>query len=719
MIIRSFPTAIGRYEVHSLIGSGTYSEVYLAHDTKLCRNVALKIIKPEIFTLIDLEGSSMSEAKVLAKLNHPNIVTVLDIFEVDDSIAFVMEYLEGGSLKDKIERDELSFTDLISLMKQIANALEVAHDNNIVHGDVKPTNIVFDAAGVAKIIDFGLAKVVSQATYMLPMANEQDFSASMMGTLPYMAPELIRGEEASHRSDIFALGAVFYEMACGKQAFTASNEVALLNHILNDASPDVRPLNECVPNSIVVLINQMLVKNKLERSSSVRDIVWQLENLESEPKAYYKSQWLFTWAHARKLMAVLMTMSILGVLFYTTLENHNSETAISLTKQIDDGFDYLEQYAEKGRLTKAKNAFEKILLESPESAAATAGLALTLLRFHVSDNGDPEYLDRAQKTAELALQLDDKLALSHLAMGQVLEEIGSFDEAKNSYEQALNLDPLNQEANIGLANLYQRHGDISRAIGQLEKAHQQTPNTAAYIEELGRYYFRSGLYKQAENAFKRSIALKPDNPYSYSNLSATQHMLGHTPQAISTLQLGLKIRPTRRLYSNLGTYFFFQKQYPQAVEAFESALVLDGGVNDYRIWANLADSYQMIEGQTTKAKATYKRALRNLKKHHPSWRKDPFLTSQVAVYFAKSEQREEAVQALGLIDFSSSLAPDILFRGSLVKEIIGDRRYALKFLKRALMQGYPAIEVDNSPELFQLRQSPDYHYLLSTIKREP
>ena len=225
-------TTLGPYEILSPLGAGGMGEVYKARDTRLDRTVAIKVLPEHVAADPDLKQRFEREAKTISSLNHPHICTLHDIGSQDGIDFLVMEYLEGDTLAQRLEKGALPLDQALKVAIEIADALDKAHRQGIVHRDLKPGNIMLTRAG-AKLLDFGLAKLRKPGT-----VGAEGFSAAttqsepltgrgtILGTLQYMAPEQVEGKEADHRTDIFAFGAVVYEMATGQRAFSGENQAS-------------------------------------------------------------------------------------------------------------------------------------------------------------------------------------------------------------------------------------------------------------------------------------------------------------------------------------------------------------------------------------------------------------------------------------------------------------------------------------------------------------
>ncbi|HET7451471.1 MAG TPA: serine/threonine-protein kinase, partial [Thermoanaerobaculia bacterium] len=237
-------TRLGPYEILSPLGAGGMGEVYRARDTRLGREVAIKTLPEELAADPERLRRFEGEARSASALNHPNIVTIYDVGREGTITYLAMELVEGTSLRDAIESRPMPPKRLLGIGAQIADGLAAAHEKGIVHRDLKPENVMIDRGGRAKILDFGLAKLVSPVS-----ASGEDATASVanrtaegivLGTIGYMSPEQASGRIVDFRSDQFALGAILYEMATGRRAFQAATPVETLSSILRDEPRPVR-----------------------------------------------------------------------------------------------------------------------------------------------------------------------------------------------------------------------------------------------------------------------------------------------------------------------------------------------------------------------------------------------------------------------------------------------------------------------------------------------
>src|SRR5262245_3090916 len=271
-------TRLGPYEILGALGAGGMGEVYRARDTRLDRTVAIKVLPDHLAQSPDLRSRFEREARAVSSLNHPHICVLHDIGHQDGIDYLVLEYLEGESLHHRLEKGPLPLEQALRYGSEIADALGRAHRSGVIHRDLKPANVMLTKEG-AKLLDFGLARVAKPilsgdadlsglATPSKPLTG----TGTLLGTIPYMAPEQIEGREADARTDIWALGCVVYEMVTGKRAFVATSPASLIGTILKDEPKPMRELKPLAPPSLERLAKTCLAKDPDERWQNAHDV---------------------------------------------------------------------------------------------------------------------------------------------------------------------------------------------------------------------------------------------------------------------------------------------------------------------------------------------------------------------------------------------------------------------------------------------------------------
>ena len=268
-------TSLGQYEIRSLLGSGGMGVVYLARDTKLDRDVALKLLPADFSNDADRLRRFELEARSASALNHPAIVAIYDLGQAESQPYISMELVDGQTLRQILQAGPLQARRALQVAAPIADGLAKAHEAGIVHRDLKPENLMVSRDGFAKILDFGLAKLVGEidARATLETATEKGTRpGSVVGTVGYMSPEQASGGQADSRSDQFSFGLVLYEMLTGKRAFQRPTAVETLSAIIRDDPPPVRQLNPSVPAPVQWIVDRCLAKTP--RSATGRRAIW-------------------------------------------------------------------------------------------------------------------------------------------------------------------------------------------------------------------------------------------------------------------------------------------------------------------------------------------------------------------------------------------------------------------------------------------------------------
>ena len=276
-------TKLGPYQVLSAIGAGGMGEVYKARDTRLDRTVAIKVLPSHLADRSELRERFEREAKTIASLNHPHICALYDIGQQDGIDYLVMEYLEGETLAQRLQKGPLPIEQVLQFAIEIADALDKAHRKSITHRDLKPGNVMVTKAGT-KLLDFGLAKLKQEASPenvslsdLSTAADPLTAQGTILGTLQYMAPEQVEGKEVDARTDIFAFGAVAYEMATGKRAFEGKTQASLIAKIMEIDPPPISTLQPMTPPALDRVVKKCLAKDPDDRWQAAKDLCDELK----------------------------------------------------------------------------------------------------------------------------------------------------------------------------------------------------------------------------------------------------------------------------------------------------------------------------------------------------------------------------------------------------------------------------------------------------------
>ncbi|MGD8190108.1 Stk1 family PASTA domain-containing Ser/Thr kinase [Brevibacillus ginsengisoli] len=267
----------GRYQIEHKVGGGGMAIVYKAKDLVLNRPVAVKILRPQFGIDEDFINRFRREAQAVASLSHPNIVSVYDVGQDEDTYYMVMEYVDGLNLKDVINQEgSLPVEEAVRIAKQVCDALDHAHQNQIIHRDIKPHNILIGSNGRVKVTDFGIARAVTSATIT--------HTGSVLGSVHYFSPEQARGGLTQEKSDIYSLGIVLYEMVTGQLPFSGESPISVALKHLQDPLPHPRDINPDIPQSVENVILRALVKDPFLRYATAREMLKDLETCLSKER---------------------------------------------------------------------------------------------------------------------------------------------------------------------------------------------------------------------------------------------------------------------------------------------------------------------------------------------------------------------------------------------------------------------------------------------------
>jgi|WetSurMetagenome_2_1015567.scaffolds.fasta_scaffold15848_2 Tol biopolymer transport system component len=312
-------TLVGHYRIIARIGTGGMGEVYRAEDIDLGRDVALKFLPRHLCQDSDCRKRFSREAQASARLNHANIVTIFEVNEFESIPYFAMEYIDGEPLSNLIERKEITTDRAIEIAIQVCDALNEAHSKGIIHRDIKPSNILIDTSGRAKLSDFGLATIKG--------TDRLTRDTSTIGTVYYMSPEQARGEELDQRSDLFSLGAVFYEMLTGQLAFSGKHEPSVIYSIVNE---EPEPLSKYIDTNLEQLqrvINKSLAKKADDRYLTATELIGDLYGLTGNvytPRSWPRKKVAIPKLNSSYLIAIGSLILIIAAAFYWARLTHKS-----------------------------------------------------------------------------------------------------------------------------------------------------------------------------------------------------------------------------------------------------------------------------------------------------------------------------------------------------------------------------------------------------------
>ena len=730
-------TTLRQYVITGRLGQGGMGEVWLARDTILEREVALKVLPAGDTDLATRKERFFREARAASALNHPNIITIYEI-NSDQGVDFIaMEYVQGRTLGAMLQRGPMAIDLVQRFASQIAEAVGRAHRAGIVHRDLKPGNIMVTDDGLVKVLDFGLAKVnqPSDASAATNAATQAALTraGTTVGTLGYMSPEQAVGDTVGAGSDVFSFGVILYEMLAGRLPFAGKTLSDVLRELHFADPPPLESLRPDTPPALRAIVGRALAKDPASRFANMSEVAIALGggvSADAATTAMPTPAAPVAPSRGRRPplavigLLVVVLAGIAGTAAWRSRQpGATVETAAPPASGPAGAYELTQAAAallargdRDGNADRAIAQLERVLTEEPNSAIAHAHLASAYLRKQQT-NPDPQWMKLARENAQQAIGLNADLAAGHVAMGFVHLEAGERTEATAALQRAAELDPVNPFPPLGLAlNLAAQNLD-AEAEAAFRKAIQSGPQEWRTHSEFAQFHFRRARYQEAVALWEAALKVTPDNAIVLRNLGGAYFQLGRHDEAASILQRALEVRPAASTYTNLGTIRFFQGRYTDAVTAFEKAVEL--GANNHLFWGNLGDGYRWASGRRAEAPAAYRRASELIQQQMARKQGDPDLESRQAVYLVKMGDRAAALKAIEGVASRPNLTAQILFRATVVFELAGARDRALDTLRRALAARFAVADVASEPELTSLRADARYHRLLNSLSTAP
>ncbi len=632
-------STILHYKILEKLGSGGMGVVYLAEDINLKRKVAIKFLPKQISENSEDRERFKIEAQAAAALNHPNIATIHSIEETDNELFIVMEYIKGKELKYLVETGHapsLQINEVIKIATQIADGLEAAHKEGIIHRDIKSSNIMITDSGVVKIMDFGLAKVrgTSKLTKM----------GTTLGTVAYMSPEQSRGDKVDNRADIWSLGVVLYEILTGKFPFRGDYDQAIIYSILNE---EPQPA-EGIDSGIQQIINKSLKKNPDERYQSAGKMAEELREIggPGEVKRTKTKKSKVLWIVAG---AVVIVIAAALYLFMPSSKSEKAETetikTIAVLPFANISSDPNQEYISDGlseELISVLQKNRKLRVTARTSSFAFKGkgmdiktIAAKLNVKNILEGSVQKAGDKLRISADLVnVQTDATLwsntyngtmnnifALQDSISGNVAEALSAallgkeavkpeqmtdpeayndyllgnhfhnlfgkenWEKAEGYYEKALSIDSTYAPAWVGLSRVHSSQADFGYV--PVDEGYTKSRKEAEKALELNRNladaYATMGWIKRvndwdwtgAEKASKKGLELEPDNAYVLNIAAGLAFTLGQFDEAIKLNRRAIEIDPVRAgSYFTLGEGFLYHGLIDESLAAFRKCLDL-------------------------------------------------------------------------------------------------------------------------------------------------
>ena len=575
------------------VGRGGMAVVYKGEDPTLERLVAIKLLPPKFLRNPDARTRFRREAKVAARLDHPNIVKIYDVGEDEGSFHIVMEYLEGETLREYIEgRSKINQEESLSFVRQMCLALDYAHNQKVVHRDIKPENIMVINKRIIKIMDFGLAFVDNQ--------HSVTQAGAIMGTIAYFSPEQARGEPCDSRSDIYSLGIILFELLTGKLPFEATNPSDMIQKHLYAEPPSPSHYNSTLPPIMEQVIKKLLAKDPSDRYQSAQELLLELNKLSKQPLAdIFNTPYLFTTEETlsdppehiaaqeqekNQIDATEEPLLLEELNKLLTAESQGEDLA-TLLKNEQFSRDNLPPEAwgkfrnVLERLQKDKSMQGKFASKSPEDFAITGSLLTFCPQCGNELKKETQECISCKNIAAPAdnfKEISYKQARSHLDAAFSFYENGDYRDALKQVISALAINPKIPEAHYIHGCILKEENDFKESLEAFKRCLDLEPEHVNAYEKIGEIYFGEKRYEEALKYFRQSLLLEPARPDLYCKIAKVHEAGGHLHESRHYLEQALKLEPTHtRALKQYSAILILEEEWGKGVSTLEMLLEID------------------------------------------------------------------------------------------------------------------------------------------------
>jgi len=583
---------ISHYKILEKLGEGGMGIVYKAEDTKLDRLVALKFLPPQLSINEEEKKRFIHEAKAAAALDHNNICAIHEIDETGDGQMFIaMGFYQGQTLKDKIEKRPLPIDEAINITIQIAEGLNKAHKKEIIHRDIKSANILITDEGIVKILDFGLAKLRGQTK----LTKE----GTTLGTVAYMSPEQTTGEEADHRSDIWSLGVLLYEMVTGQLPFKGEYDQAIMYSIMNEEPEPVTGLRTGVPVELERIINKAIAKESIERYQGIADLLVDLVKVKRDSKPEVisaklkdKPEILFKISPKFLILGIFIIVAIFIAGYFIFKGKAEPEIPYHEPGSMPSlAIVYFENKSGDKNLDNWRDAFSELLttdlsqskyikvLRSDEIYGIFKKLnLLEAKRYSTQDLKEVAKNGRVNHVLKGSyMKAGDDFVITAMLVNASSGKTISALSVRAAGEKDIfpKVDELTREIKLKLAlTRNQISGDIDRNVSAITTSSAEA--LQYYLE--GRKYFQSGVYRKSITFMEKAIKIDPEFAMAYRSIAIAYKKFFYPSEVRKYLRKAMELShrlSDRERYIIQGDYYkTSEKTWNKAIEAYKKVLQL-------------------------------------------------------------------------------------------------------------------------------------------------
>ncbi|HSB08702.1 MAG TPA: protein kinase [Blastocatellia bacterium] len=741
---------ISHYSILRKLGAGGMGEVYLAQDTTLSRKVAIKFLSQNSVADEQARKRLVREARAAAALDHSHICAVYEVGEEAGYSFIVMQYVEGETLASRIECQPIEIREALEIAVQIASALAEAHSHRIIHRDVKPQNVMLTASGQVKVLDFGLARVVREGSLIDSISETESIltmPGSVIGTVPYMSPEQVRGESLDARSDIFSFGAVLYEMLSGRNPFEAESVGATMASILTKEPAPLARYASDVPDELQRIVRKALSKDKEGRYQGIKDLLIDLREVKQELEFEAKRE----RSIGQEVRGSPLDSVAILPFFNANVDPSSDYLADGIPESIINNLSQLPGLKVmsrnsvlrfKGQQTDAQEVGQKLGVRAVLTGSIAQrgeNLAISIELVDVRDNRQIWGQQHTRKLAdvfalqeEIAMDISEKLRLK-LTGAEIqqlakrpTENLKAFQyyvqgrshaprstredmlTAIRHYEKAIEEDRDYALAYAGLAEAYAvlgLRGHIAPSEGR-RKTEEKARKALALDENLAEAHAALGLvytafvpfdFSRGDREVRRAIELSPSLALAHFYLGSSLLRQGHLDESLEEQLKARELDPFTSLNARqVAAPYFFKRDYARAIELLRQANLLGPALST--TW----EIGVYIQNRL------FNEALAELEKAKRERERDPILIYGTGMVYAAQGKRAKALQIIKELEAMSGASLSQAHWIAKIYATLNERDLALRWLERGLAEGAIGTFYKDEPVWDPIRSEPHF-----------